>query len=311
MNRKPPDHSVAAPHTAATEQLLGRRAGVSGRVLVTRSLAQSSKLAGELEVRGLTPIVIPALEFAEPHSFAPLDTALSELERFHWLLFTSANAVKVFAERCGRVSQAVATNQQDTAADGERRRKALDSAGSRNRIAAIGAGTAQALRAHGFAVDLLPEQAVAESLADALLPYAHQVDGTATRFLLVRAEETREILPETLRAAGSEVVVAPAYRTRVPSLSVGAVCDLFSRPEQVPDAITFTSASTVRNLLALCEAAPVRMPAAAIYVSIGPITSAALRESGLRVDAEAREATVASLAETTGKALRERLEGFS
>jgi uroporphyrinogen-III synthase len=177
---------------------------------------------------------------------------------------------------------------------------------------------------------LVPPQAVAESLAGALLPHARQPNGTATRFLLVRAEEAREHLPETLRGAGGEVTVAPAYGTVIPAASVELIRDLFppaadsrvtheiatssrmggARSPDLPqpsiDAITFTSSSTARNLVALCNAAEVTLPESALRVSIGPITSQTLRDLGLPPHAEAPEATVTSLAETLMTVLRKR-----
>ncbi len=67
------------------------------RVLITRSPHQASALAEVLRASGLEPILIPTIELAEPTTFAPLDAALAHLDRFHWLLFTSANAVEAFA----------------------------------------------------------------------------------------------------------------------------------------------------------------------------------------------------------------------
>jgi uroporphyrinogen-III synthase len=197
------------------------------------------------------------------------------------------------------------------------------------RVAAIGPATARALEAIGLTPTLIPPQAVAESLAEALLPHARQLDGSPTRFLLLRAEsggETppREHLPETLRAAGADVTIAPAYRTLIPADSIPAIRALFQQrvphprsgmPEQggvlssqppTPDAITFTSSSAVHNLLALCEAAGVPLPHQPLRISIGPITSQTLRDAGYPPHAEAPEATVASLAETVVKTLKAR-----
>ena len=170
------------------------------------------------------------------------------------------------------------------------------------RLAAIGPATARAVEAHGLVSSLdhvlQPAQAVAESLTQELLPYALQPDGSPTRFLLVRAEEAREYLPETLRSAGAEVTVAPAYRTVVPEDSIRALRELFATAERLPHAITFTSSSSARNLLALCATAEVDLPSQALRISIGPITSQTLRELGVPPHAEAPMATIESLAAT-------------
>jgi uroporphyrinogen-III synthase len=249
------------------------------RVLVLRSAHQASELAGRLRASGLEPVLVPAIEIVEPGSFAELDAALGRLEDFHWLVFTSANAVEAFAARAGK-----------------RWPPGL-------RVAVIGPGTARAAEAHGLGVDLVPSRAVAESLAEALLPVARQADGSATRFLLVRAEQARDVLPEALRAAGGEVTIAPAYRTVVPEGSIAAVRKMFGARSNYPDAITFASSSAVTNLLLLLEASGLTLPPEIVRVSIGPVTSQALRELGLPADAEAAEATISALVESVLGAL--------
>jgi uroporphyrinogen-III synthase len=268
----------------------------SSRVLITRSPYQASELADALRARGLEPVLVPAIEFATPASFAALDAALvrlfsrsGQLDSFHWLLFTSANAVDAFHQRL----QSVAAPQNN----------AKDLFPASCRIAAIGPATARALQTLGLTPTLVPPQAVAESLAASLLPCARQPDGSPTRFLLVRAEQARDHLPETLRAAGAEVTIAPAYRTVVPAGSIDALRALFASPPAYPDAITFTSSSTARNLLALLEAAGLTLPPVVLRVSIGPITSQSLRDLGLPPHAEAAEATIPSLAAAVVKAL--------
>lgn len=251
------------------------------RVLVTRAQHQASELAERLRELGLEPVLLPVIEIAEPESFAALDESLARIENFEWVVFTSANAVEAARRR------------------GFSKREGV-------RVAAIGQATARALEAIGMIADIVPEQAVAEAMVQELLPYARQSDGAATRFLLVRAEEARDVLPETLRAAGGNVTIAAAYRNVMPAGSVEAIREMFAKPEMMPDAIPFTSSSSARNLLALCKAAGVELPKAALRVSIGSITSQTLRELGYPADAEAPKASVPSLAETVALALRDR-----
>jgi uroporphyrinogen-III synthase len=171
------------------------------------------------------------------------------------------------------------------------------------KIAAIGSATARALEALGLPLNLLPPQAVAESLADQLLPHVRQPDGSPTRFLLLRAEIARELLPDTLRAAGADVTVAPVYRNLVPSDSIAAVRRLFSVRDLRPAAITFTSSSTATNLLAILEVAGLRLPQEILRISIGPITSQTLRDLNYPPQAEATESTLPSLVAAVVKAL--------
>ena len=255
----------------------------TSRILITRSPHQASELAELLRALGADPILIPTIELTDPTTFAPLDAALTNLDTFHWLLFTSANAVEAFVKR---------------------RQLLHKSSNPCLKIAAIGPATAQALEAIGLHADLLPPQAVAESLAEALLPHALQPDGSPTRFLLLRAEQARDTLPDALRAAGADVTIAPAYRTVIPPGSIPAIRQLFSSRKDWPDAITFTSSSTATNLLALLEAASLELPPEVLRVSIGPITSQTLRDLGFPPRAEAAESTITALASAVMLALR-------
>ena len=248
------------------------------RVLITRSPHQASALADQLRALGVDPILIPTIELADPTSFAPLDNALAHLDTFHWLLFTSVNAVEAFAKRVG--SRALPTQK----------------------IAAIGNATARALEAAGLQADLLPPQAVAESLAEALIPHALQPDGAPTRFLLLRAETARDVLPDTLRAACADVTIAAVYRNVIPTDSIDSIGQLFATRENWPAAITFTSSSTATNLLALLEASGLSFPQEILRISIGPVTSQTLRDIGLPPHAEAAEPSIPSLAAEVAKA---------
>ena len=277
-------------------------------MLVTRARGQSSALADQLRTLGAEPVLIPAIEIVAPSSFEALDQAILRLSSwpsssspeniFHWLIFTSANAVQAFAHR--RMLHLRDGPIIDNAGEAPQTYPGIP------RLAAIGPATAQALLNAGTASSpndiLVPSQAVAESLLAALRPYAVQPDGSETRFLLIRAEQARELLPEGLCAAGAEVTIAPSYQTVIPESSLTALRALFKTDAGL-DAITFTSSSSVRNLLELCESAGVPLPASALRLSIGPITSQTLREAGLPPHAEAPEANVRSLAETAMRAL--------
>ena len=241
------------------------------RILITRTRQQASSLAAQLEAIGAIPIVIPMIEIVPPQSYAPLDAALRQLDTFDWLLFTSANAVEIFAEQRKQLSLPQASFRQP-------------------KIAVIGPATAKAVQRVGLPVALVPPHFVAESFAEALAP---QVAGC--RLLLVRAEEARDVLPEALSRAGAAVTIAPAYRNQVPAESIPALRALLADPVNYPDAITFTSASTARSLAALLQASVLTLPANVALASIGPVTSEALRELGYEPTVEAAEATIPAL----------------
>jgi uroporphyrinogen-III synthase len=283
------------------------------RILITRSIHQSSALAEQLFAQGCEPILIPAIEIVDPTSFAPFDTAIAHIETFHWLLFTSANAVEAFANRLATLkgtdisSLAALKGKSFSPSISEPRREgALAPEGTSSascRIAAIGQATARAAEAHNLPITLIPPQAVAESLAEALLPHARQPDGTPTRFLLIRAEQARDHLPDTLRSAGADVTIAPAYRTIVPESSIAAIRDLFRTPATYPGAITFTSSSSATSLLALLEASGFTLPPEIPRISIGPITTQTLRDLNLPPHAEAAEPTIPALVASVLQAL--------
>ena len=239
------------------------------RILVTRAPHQASALADELLRLGAVPILVPTIEIAPPTSFAALDSALGELHTFDLLIFTSANAVEAF----------------------HRRARHLGLTPAPRRIAVVGPSTGRALEAIGLTADLIPPTSTAESLAATLAPGA-----LGQHILLVRVEDAPSALPTILTAAGATVALAPAYRNRIPSESIAALTHLFSAPANYPDAITFTSASTAFNLVALLSAAGLSLPEAIPRASIGPVTSQALRELNLPPHVEATSSTIPALA---------------
>jgi len=212
---------------------------LSGRtVVVTRARAQASALAARLRELGARVVEAPAIRTE------PLPVSVPDLRSYDVVCVTSPNG----AERL---------------LDEVRDARAL--AGPT--IAAIGPGTARALRARGIEPDVVPERAVAESLVEAL------AELPIRRALIARAEEARDVLETALRERGAEVDVLALYRT---------VAEPVAEPPASADYVTFTSASSVRAYLGSAA-----LPDGARTVSIGPATSAALREAGREPDVEA------------------------
>ena len=240
------------------------------RVLITRAKDQGSRLQLALQAAGARVIAIPAIEIIPPESYDALDAALHNISSFDWLVLTSANAVRVIDERCVELSIA-ATEFAPI------------------QIAAIGNATAEALAALGLSVALIPPRAVAESLAEAL---ASQVRGK--RVLLARAKVARDLLPDALIAAGAHLTIAEAYQTVIPEGSAKELREVLLASQTI-DAIVFTSASTVHNLVALAQAGAVAIPGEIKKISIGPITTSALAEEGMQVDSEAEHASIEDL----------------
>ena len=240
------------------------------RIVVTRAARQSGGLQERLERQGAEVLLLPTIEFAAPDSYQPLDDALRRASSFDWLVVTSANAARVIGERVTALG--------------------LPSASLRHlRCAAVGRATGEALRDLGLAVEVVPEHSVAEALAEALVD---RVRGQ--RVLLVRAAVARDVVPDVLATVGASVTIVDAYRTVIPPNTADQAREIFGS-ELLPDAVVFTSGSTVMHLLnVLCDAA-LSFPPQVACISIGPVTSAALRDAGLRVAAEAETASLDSL----------------
>jgi uroporphyrinogen III methyltransferase / synthase len=218
--------------------------GVS--VTVTRARAQAGTLAGRLRALGATVVETPVIRIE------PLAIDLPEIAAYDLLCVTSPNGAELLL---------------DAVPDA----RAL--AGPR--IAAIGPGTARALRAGGVLADIVPERAVAESLVEALAAVE------VSRALVVRAQEARDVLPDALRARGAHVDVAALYRT------VREPLDLDARAAALgADYLTFASASAVRFFHE--AAGSLQGPR---IVSIGPVTTEELRRLGAEPHVEAGEHT--------------------
>jgi uroporphyrinogen III methyltransferase / synthase len=249
-----------------TRPLFGRS------VVVTRAREQASELRSRLEAIGAEVLEMPAI------AIEPVEFALPPLHRYAWLVFTSANGVEAF------FSRGLAPAGLDA--------RALHGL----RIAAIGPGTADALTVRGVTADLVPERFVAESLLEGFpAPGA-----PGERVLVARAERARDVLPRGLQDKGHEVDVLAVYRT-VPVEPDAAMVERARRGDV--DAITFTSSSTVENFCAAVGALPQPQP---FVISIGPITSKAVEERGLRVDAEADPHTIDGVVAALAHALQSR-----
>jgi uroporphyrinogen III methyltransferase/synthase len=220
-------------------------------VAVTRARASVSGLSRRLESLGARVVQAPAIRIV------PLPGPAPELASYDLVCLTSPVGVATLFER-------LRTGGLDA--------RAL--AGTR--VAAIGPGTADALVAHGIVADVVPARAVAEGLVEALADLTPPV----SRALIARASEGRDVLPDALRAAGAEVDVLALYETVADAPSAHVLQEALAA-----DYVTFTSASTVRFFLRAIAGAELS-PDTRI-VSIGPITSEALREHGLEPHVEA------------------------
>jgi uroporphyrinogen III methyltransferase/synthase len=261
---------------------LERRPLHGRRVVVTRARAQASGLAKALRALGAEVVELPAIRIEPRIESEEVRIAVERIGDYALICLTSPNAVRLLFEALGAAgldTRALAGPKRQQLGQGEPGVAVM--AGPV--VAAIGPGTARALAAHGIAADIVPERFVAESLVEAL----DEVEVDGSRVLVARAAEARDVIPEHLAGRGAEVDVVALYET--------------VREEPAPDAIeaarsadyvTFTSSSTVRNLT---DALGERFPGNARIVSIGPVTSEAARDAGLKVEVEAERHDIEGL----------------
>jgi len=252
------------------------------RVPVTRAAHQAGKLSEGLRALGAEPVEVPVLEIRPPASFEPLDAALSQLDGYDWLIFTSANAVRAVTERAWEL------------------RIALELA-ARLKVAAVGEATAAAARKAGLQVAFVPETYVAESLVAGLLERIH-LRAAGGRILLARAAVARDVIPDALREAGAVVDVVDAYRNVLPE---AAPDELRRALAEGIDAATFTSSSSATRLAEAARLSGIAWPFAGVAaVSIGPITSQTLWDLGWEPAGEARRFDVPGLIAAVERVLR-------
>lgn len=244
------------------------RLPLSGRrVVVTRAAAQASELAGLLEEAGAEVVLAPTVRVDPLPLTAAGRRLLKGLPGYDGAVFTSANAARLFAAHWSRLRRDWPRNVS---------------------VYAVGAKTAEALVRHGLPVHRTAKDYVSDALLAEIRPARGQ------RFLFPRAEEAREALVKGLRSAGAAVDVWPLYRTAPLGLSPAVRRAML---EGAIDAVTFTSSSAARSFLRRFRPPErKRVFARALAASIGPVTSATLRELGVRPAVTAARSTVQDLA---------------
>ncbi|WP_297570621.1 uroporphyrinogen-III C-methyltransferase [uncultured Anaerovibrio sp.] len=242
------------------------------RVLVTRARTQASKLTAALEEMGAECIEAPVIAVADPRDgYQELDGAIDRLAEYQWIIFTSTNGVEHFWSR-------LEYKKRDA--------RALYG----KKVCAIGAATAQALAEHGIRADVVPARYQAEGIVEALKNELAAGDN----ILIPRAAVARELLPAALSATGANVDVVPAYETIMGDLAADDLNEQLKKGDI--DVITFTSSSTVVNLLKIVPS--VELLKNVRLAAIGPVTAETMGKYGLRADIVAEEYTIEGLVES-------------
>jgi uroporphyrinogen III methyltransferase / synthase len=230
------------------------------RIVVTRSREQSAELVDMLEARGAEAIQAPTIRIAPPEDIDAVDRACADAGTYDWIVFTSVNAVDYFMQRL--------------LANGDIR----DLKGVR--LCAIGPSTAQRLLRYGIRVDLTPDESRSEAVIETL---KSDGDVRGKRFLLPRSDIAREVLADQLRDAGADVSEVAAYRTLAGGEERDVDQDIYRMLlDRRIDAVTFTSASTVKNFAKIFgEDQAADLLATTVVASIGPVTAEAAQQLGI------------------------------
>jgi uroporphyrinogen-III synthase len=250
-------------NTANSRALEGRR------IVVTRAPGQSRELRERLEELGAEVISLPLIRFLEPENTAGVDQAIRSLEKFDWLIFTSANAVTFFLKRCSAIGSWQRSQHP--------------------KIAAVGSATQTALEGEGLQASLVPAEFSGAGLVKEFGPVM-----TGKSVLLPRSDRASEELPALLRKAGADVTEVIAYRTAgAETIAAGLVEKI---GHGLADAVTFFSPSAFHEFQNLMgPEALSNSISQVVFAAVGPVTAEAIRTAGLPVAIEAQEATTASL----------------
>jgi uroporphyrinogen-III synthase len=274
------------------------------RILITRPRAQADDFAEKLRKAGFEPIFFPVIEIQPIENNVALERALSKLECYDWLVFTSVNAVDMVFDviarsetttlpgttRQGRCAPGASAGEQSPHEDGRLLRHEVARSDTSPKVAAIGPKTAEALKGRGVTPDFVPQEYVAESI----LPGLGDLRGKWV--LLPRAEIARKALPEAICEAGGIPHEIAVYKTLPTQPNPEGLAAL----KAGVDIVTLTSPSTVQNFVAIARQSgldPLALPGNPLFACIGPITEQAAREEGFTNFVTAREYTTEGLIE--------------
>jgi len=228
------------------------------RVAITRAAEQSQPLLAALRERGAQPILLPMVAFGLPDDLSALDDSLRRLREYHWVFFTSQNAVRALQER----SEHLKFSLRDAVAAAQ--------------IAVVGPATAEAARAAGLAVGYVAKEHNGVALAQEL-----QAEVRGKRVLLPRSDRANHDLVETLQRLGAHVTEIIAYKTLRPASD--DTHNLENILQDVPDAVLFFSPSAVHHLRELLGPQQFHnLAVKSAFAAIGPVTERALREAGVQ-----------------------------
>lgn len=251
------------------------------KVLITRPRSQADEFAANLRSAGFEPVFFPVIEIRPIEKNNELLQTLQSLDKYAWVVFTSANAVDVVFSLTPNPLLAKHSRRE------QRERQGV-------RVAAIGPKTAKALQARGVTPDFIPEEYVAEAIVPGL------GDLRGKWVLLPRAEIARKALPKAIVRAGGIAHEISVYKTLPAQPDPKGLAALKSGV----DVVTLTSPSTVHNFVAIAKQNgldPLNLPNDPLFACIGPITEQAAQEEGIVDLVVAEKYTTEGLIKAIGK----------
>jgi uroporphyrinogen III methyltransferase/synthase len=238
-------------------------------VVITRPIEQAHDFIELLAADGARPIHFPTIKIEPPLYWTGLDGAIDNIEMYSWIIFTSANGVRFFLRRL--------------------REKGRDVRDLKNiRICSIGPATAAMLNKMGIHVEMVPNEYISEGV----IKSNSGIEVRGKKILLPRAEIARDVIPEELGKMGASVNAVTAYRT-VQSGAKKVDLQAHLDKGQV-DVITFTSPSTVANFVYIMGK-DFKIPEKVKVACIGPVTAAAAKKTGFKIDIMQNEYTILGL----------------
>lgn len=250
-----------------TMQLTGKK------IVITRPSDQQEEFAELLSSLGAETVRFPVIAIAPPDSWDAADMAIENLKKYDWIIFTSVNGVRSFADRLIALNKDMA--------------EALNSI----KICAIGIKTAEVVEKYGLEVDFIPGEFRAEAVADGFM----EMGSPGRNVLIPRAQVGRDVLPGELERIGIKVDVIPVYKAVRPDPDVSNLRKMLSNREI--NVVTFTSASCVINFLEIIGLDEYKILLAGVKIAcISPVTSDTVKKYSLNVDIIPDRYTVVDLA---------------
>ena len=241
---------------------------LSGKsVLVTGTTSMVDRLSPILKEEGAEAISFSLIR-TERMRLPELDLALKEIDKYNWVVFTSANGVECFFEEMQEIRKDI----RDLA---------------HIRFAVIGDGTRKALEDHGIFCDFIPTAYSSKDMAEAMVPHI----GKDESVLLLRAEEANRVLPDALEEAGISHTCISLYHT----VNDERKAEELNRLIKMVDYVTFASSSAVRAFVSMVDNLD---DVKGKYISIGPVTTKTAEENGLSIEKTAVVYTARGMVET-------------